>query len=214
MSATLAVKPTRREILKAVLDAAKAKKVAEQQAADREWRQLHDAARKANDKVQEIARTYANKKYKGLLAKIKKLVLAEFPEGVVNFTVDLEKVNNSTRGGGSRESFLPDGKASVRLVVYNAEKTETDLPPEVRAEMTAAQEESLRLYAEANRKYDEVQRLSKMAGEYGHYDGTAYQKLLERVVPALGDEAAGHLDALIGMVQKALEVPVNPAPTA
>lgn len=209
MSNTLAIKPTRREIIKIILDAAKKRKLTECAEIDKKWREAHATAAKANERIQGIALDYANKKYKTLLTKIKKLILAEFPNGKINFIVNLETVSDSTRVGGCREQFKPDGKVKAQLVVYDTE-SELDLPQEVRNQMVATKEESDRLRKKSDEMYTAAQRLRQEAHEYGHADYTAYQKLLERVVPTLGGEATSHLDALIGMVVKALEVPAEP----
>lgn len=199
---TLAIKPTRRELIKTVLDVVRNKKLQEAEAVEKKWRETYQAAQQANTHIQEIARGFANKKYKPLLDKIRKLVHTEFPDAQVNFSIDLAKLQNKSH---TRDRFDPDGKAKVWLSVWDAEKTELDLPKEVREEMVAAQNESHRLFAESDKAYEQLQELRCEANEYGRNDNASYQKLLERVVPSLGEEAVPHLDALIAMVEKALE---------
>lgn len=204
MSATLAVKPTRREIMKAIVDVARAKAKAKSRELVNEYSRLNAEASKANGKVGEIAKAYGNKKYKKLVDKLKKLILPEFPEAQVFFTVDMEKEGHSNK-------FKPEGRATIRLVVLDGDKRELDLPPEVRAEMLAANAESERLYKEYQAAYQRHQEFQNESRKlFTGYDGPDYQKLLAEVLPTLGDEAATHLDALVGMVEKALEVPAKP----
>ncbi len=200
---TLAIKPTRREIMKAVLDVARAKAKAKSREMVNEYNRLNQEASRANAQVSTIAKTYATNKYKKLVDKLKKIILPEFPEAQVFFTVDMEK-------DGHSQKFKPDGKATVRLVVLDGDKRELDLPPEVRAAMVAANDESNRLYNEYHQAYQDHQNFqNKTRKLFTGCDGPDYQKLLAEVLPTLGSDAASHLDALIELVAKALEVPAQ-----
>lgn len=203
MATTLAIKLTRREILRAVIDAAAAKQRAEVKAALAHGHKLQNDARAANAKMREIAQVYGDTKYKALLKKLKKLLGAEFPEMQAYFTVDMEK--ESTLSG----KFKANGKVSIRLVVTNIEKQIEDLPKDVLEEMSAANDESERLYAAYLVSAKETERLQRKANKYGHNINADYQSLIQTAVHNLGAEATPHLDILIDLVEKSLAVPIG-----
>lgn len=201
---TLAIKPTRREIIKLVIAQAHERKREEFRVLQVEHRRLYDEARAANNEIFEIAQTYANAQHKTLLTKLKRLLLAEFPDTKAYFTIDLEKDN--------RSRFKPDGKAEIRLVVHDVSKQELNLPQHVRDAMIAAEKKSDGLFDKAQRVQQDGQVLNQKLSKYGHSETVDYQKLLNELVPALGEEAIPHLDALVALIEKTLEVK-PPAPT-
>lgn len=197
---TLAVKPTRREIIKAVIAKYSDNKRAEARRLDQESERLREEGRAENAKVYKIASDYADAKNAKLLNKVKKIVLAEFPEAQVSFTIDLEKTTNSN------SRFKPDGKASVRLLVLGADKRVDDLPDEVRQAMIAADERATALFKEAEVVYRQTQKLHTKASVYSQSQNAGFQDVLDAAIFKLDESANPHLDALITMLQKALTV--------
>lgn len=199
----LAIKPNRRELVKAlvnrhyqnILNAAQAKKD--------EWHRLNKEAQAANDKVQEIARTYGNGKYTALQKKLAKIVNAEFPEAQVYFTLDMEPDHTKNL------RFKADGKATVRLVVLGAEQKDFDLPEEVRAAMLEAEAEAVKLREAGSVAYYESQKLERQANSHKTSDNRAWQDMLDKVTLSLGGEASPHLDALAALVEKTLTPPAE-----
>ena len=126
------------------------------------WRQ----ARATDRKILEVAKEYANGRYKKLLAKLKKAITPDFPDVDIFFTVDLEK-------DGDKDRFKPDGKANVRLVVLEVQKRELDFPDEVRQEMIDLQAESQALFDEVARlwkDFEDCQRKANIDLDYAPAD--------------------------------------------
>lgn len=201
---TLAIKPTRREVIKAVIAKHSGNKKAEAKRLDQESARLRDEGRAEDAKIYKVASDYANKKNAKLLSKLKKIVHEEFPEAQVYFTVDLEKTTNIN------SRFKPNGKANVRLVVLDANKRELGLPDEVRQAMVAADERANALFQEAEIVYRQAQKLYTASAVLDQGRNAGFQDVLDTAIFKLGESANPHLDALIDLLHKALTVEVAP----
>lgn len=198
----LAIKPTRRETLRMVVAVVEKQKLAEARKARDHAQDLYARHQKALQGQNEAARAYGNAKYKALIRKLTRAIKPDFPGVKVSVYTDLEKERDSA----GREQLKPGGIVTIRLYVSGVDKPGEQLPAGVVEKMAEAKAEADILWQEylaANRTAD---TLSCKAQEYGNgYDDTKYAKLLQELVPALGPEAAVHLDALAALVEGAVK---------
>ncbi len=199
----LAIKPTRRETLRLVIAAVEKKKHAEAAAANARAEAIRQEHNKAKNAQTDAARAYGDHRYKPLLQKIIRAIKPDFPGVTAHVYTEFEKERDPHTG---QERIKPGGTVSVRLYVGGTDKAGEALPKGTLDAVAAAKAKADQLAEQYTKARREAEEIAQRARDYSASPHDyKYAKLLEELIPTLGEDAAVHLDALAALVEGAVK---------